>query len=57
MKINDMVSQSNDNSQPQNRDMPTIEPMERVLAREVWNSPRPIDPIQMDSERAQQVLL
>uniref|UniRef100_A0A1E1WEK3 Male-enhanced antigen 1 n=1 Tax=Pectinophora gossypiella TaxID=13191 RepID=A0A1E1WEK3_PECGO len=37
-------------------DVPTIEPIETALTREVWNSPRPIDPIQMDNERAQEVM-
>lgn len=35
--------------------VPPIEPMDRVITREVWSEPRQEDPIQMDSERAQQV--
>ncbi|CAF4848443.1 unnamed protein product [Pieris macdunnoughi] len=38
-------------------DIPPIEPMESILAREVWCAPRTSDPIQMDNERAQQVML
>ncbi|XP_075974934.1 uncharacterized protein LOC142975763 [Anticarsia gemmatalis] len=37
-------------------DVPSIESMENALTREVWNAPRHADPIQMDSERAQQVM-
>lgn len=36
-------------------DVPSIEPMDNVITREVWNTPRVADPIQMDTERAQQV--
>ncbi|KAG7306472.1 hypothetical protein JYU34_009107 [Plutella xylostella] len=36
--------------------VPPIEPMDRVITREVWSEPRQEDPIQMDSERAQQVM-
>ncbi|KAH9635574.1 hypothetical protein HF086_003188 [Spodoptera exigua] len=37
-------------------DVPSIEPMEDVLSREVWSAPRHTDAIQMDNERAQQVM-
>ncbi|VVC89963.1 unnamed protein product [Leptidea sinapis] len=33
-----------------------IEPIENVLAREVWNGPRPSNSIQMDNETALQVI-
>ncbi|XP_045768529.1 male-enhanced antigen 1 [Maniola jurtina] len=36
--------------------VPPIEPMENALTREIWNVPRVNDPIQMDNERAQQVM-
>lgn len=39
---------------PQN--VPVIEPMENVISREVWSAPRSDDPIQMDNERAAQVM-
>ncbi|XP_038214964.1 male-enhanced antigen 1-like [Zerene cesonia] len=44
-------------SQSPAADVPQIEPMENILTREVWSSPRSTDPIQMDNERAQQVML
>ncbi|CAD0199756.1 unnamed protein product [Chrysodeixis includens] len=37
-------------------DVPNIEPMDNILTREVWNTPRHSDAIQMDSEKAQQVM-
>ncbi|XP_046962148.1 uncharacterized protein LOC124531694 [Vanessa cardui] len=36
--------------------VPPIEPMENALTREVWSEPRHSDPIEMDNERAQQVM-
>lgn len=37
-------------------DVPNIETMDTAITREVWNTPRNIDPIEMDSERTQQVI-
>lgn len=37
--------------------VPPIEPIDNTITREVWSSPRPADTIQMDNERAQQVIL
>ncbi|KPJ12025.1 hypothetical protein RR48_06395 [Papilio machaon] len=38
------------------QDVPAIEPIENVLVREVWSTPRSTDSIQMDNERAQEVM-
>lgn len=52
----DDESQANvEPQQPPSNDVPPIESMENVLAREVWSAPRPVDPIEMNNERAQQV--
>ncbi|XP_073949396.1 uncharacterized protein [Choristoneura fumiferana] len=55
--------ESDDDSQPNvesqqapSNDVPLIESMDNVLTREVWSAPRPVDPIEMDNERAQQVM-
>ncbi|RVE46164.1 hypothetical protein evm_009238 [Chilo suppressalis] len=37
-------------------DVPRIETMDAILTREVWNSPRNSQSIEMDNERAQQVM-
>ncbi|CAH0714281.1 unnamed protein product, partial [Brenthis ino] len=50
----DETEHNNTLTPPQN--VPTIEPMENVISREVWSMPRSNDPIQMDTERAEQVM-
>ncbi|CAK1540438.1 unnamed protein product [Leptosia nina] len=53
----DDETDSNDDGATQvSPDVPSIEPMESTLAREVWSLPRTTDPIQMDNERVQQVM-
>ncbi|XP_072938729.1 uncharacterized protein [Epargyreus clarus] len=47
--------ETDENEAPTNG-VPDIEPMEATLTREVWNVPRDTDPIQMDNDRAQQVM-
>ncbi|XP_059046566.1 male-enhanced antigen 1 [Achroia grisella] len=39
-----------------NSNIPPIESMDTAITREVWNTPHPADSIQMDTERAQQVM-
>ncbi|XP_028034308.1 male-enhanced antigen 1 [Bombyx mandarina] len=51
----DLEEDDQDTEQSPNN-IPPIESVEVVLTREVWNTPRNNDPIQMDSERAQQVM-
>ncbi|KAJ2942616.1 hypothetical protein O0L34_g2082 [Tuta absoluta] len=48
--------ESPESEQPPPADVPPIETMDAVLTREVWSSPRPVDPIQMDNQRAQEVM-
>lgn len=48
--------QSNDANETPPSNVPPIEPMENALTREVWSVPRSNDPIEMNNERAQQVL-
>ncbi|KAG6453095.1 male-enhanced antigen 1 [Manduca sexta] len=44
------------NNVPPTNNVPPIESMDNILTRDVWNTPRNSDPIQMDGERAQQVM-
>lgn len=48
--------QSNEANEAPPSNVPPIEPMENALTREVWSVPRSNDPIEMNNERAQQVL-
>lgn len=48
--------QSNEANETLPSNVPPIEPMEHALTREVWSVPRSNDPIEMNNERAQQVL-
>ncbi|CAG4971848.1 unnamed protein product [Parnassius apollo] len=48
--------QNDEVNQTSVQNVPPIEPIETSLVREVWNTPRPSDSIEMDSERAQQVI-
>ncbi|GBP62131.1 hypothetical protein EVAR_46100_1 [Eumeta japonica] len=47
---------TNNEDQPAPVTVPPIEPMERIMIREVWNMPRPHDSIEMDQQRAQEVM-
>ncbi|XP_041987188.1 male-enhanced antigen 1 [Aricia agestis] len=56
----EVLSEEDNESDPAQQappsDVPEIEPMDSVITRQVWNSPRVNDPIEMSTERAQQVM-
>ncbi|XP_026752306.1 male-enhanced antigen 1 [Galleria mellonella] len=52
----DEETENNEERLSVNNYVPPIESMDTTLTREVWNTPHPEDSIQMDNERAQQVM-
>lgn len=51
-------SDTEDNDAPTpHDDVPPIETMDAVISREVWNAPRNSESIEMDNDRAEQVML
>ncbi|XP_023935378.1 male-enhanced antigen 1 [Bicyclus anynana] len=52
----DVCARINSVQEPAANNVPPIEPMDSSLARETWNVPRSNDPIQMDTQRAQEVM-